>query len=209
MAFLDLSGNKIETIANDALILPALQLLELQNNKLRVLSDDIFKQTPQLKEIYVHRNNLEHIGESFMGLAAIEYISLGDNRIEDINLAIFAKLPKLTTLLLSENGFTFAATQFDAQQQWNSPLTLLRIASPNLTDATELKKLKMFPHLKTLDLSDSRFPNFQIDGDQTLKDILPSLEKVSIFSREIDCKVVQAMIDALKPQNVKVWDWCY
>lgn len=208
LAFLDLSGNRIETIANDALTLPALQLLKLQNNKLRVLSDNIFEQTPQLEEIYVHRNKLEHIGESFTGLTAIEYISLGDNRIGDINLAIFAKLPKLTTLLLSENGFTFAATQLDAQQQWNSPLTLLRIASPNLTDATELKKLKMFPHLKKIDLSDSRFSNFQIDGDQTLKDILPSLEEVSIFSTEIDCKIVQTMIDALKPQNVKVWDWC-
>lgn len=71
-----------------------------------------------------------------------------------------------------------------------------RIGSPNLTDATELKKLKMFPHLHTIDLSNSRFPDFQIDGNLTLKDILPAVDIAAHGHRvgQAKCEIFESVL---------------
>lgn len=202
---LNLAFNYIVTIADDALAFPALEELKLQGNNLKVLSDNVFKHLQRLEKINVGYNRLEHIGQAFAGLPVRE-IRLTENNIVDANLAVFARLSKLDDLSLTENGFTFAATQSDDQEQWNSPLRTLRIGSPNTTDPSELKKLKIFPHLKTIDLSDSNFPNFKIDGEQTLKDILPALKNVVL--NDMACGKVQRLANELLKMNVTVSDSC-
>lgn len=64
LVFLDLAQNKIETIEDGALNFPALQILYLQKNKLRTLSDAVFERLPMLEMIKLERNRLEHIGRS-------------------------------------------------------------------------------------------------------------------------------------------------
>lgn len=206
---LDLESNQIETIEDDALNLPALEYLYLDDNKLRTLSDTVFDGLPALKFIRINNNRLEHIGRSFYSLSNVRNIKLGNNRIQDIDLAAFAKMSKLGGLTLSQSGFTFASTHIENDDHsTDSVLYELQIDANNLTDATELNALKMFPHLSLLSLDGNLYENLDVGPNRTLKDILPSLRTVFLRESRISCETLLAEEQKLNAKNVTVWHKC-
>lgn len=204
---LNLIDNQIETIEDGAFDFPKLDGLMLTTNKLKRLSNDIFQLTPMLRWIGLAQNEIEHIGESLYRLSKVERIFLDKNPIRDIDLNHFASLPKLDSLSLRQIGLTFANTiVIDADAHgWNSPLTFLNIGHSNLSDANELKKLRLFPRIQTLRMEGNNYSNLQVNGYETLKDLLPSLDSLYVDeSLNIDCATMTSIARELQAKGVKV-----
>lgn len=205
---LDLESNEIETIEDGALNLPALKYLYLDDNKLRRLSDAVFEQVPALEFIRMNNNQLEHIGRSLYTLLNAMNIRLGRNRIQDIDLAAFAKMPQLGGLTLSQSGFTFATTHTEDDNSGKSILHELQIDANNLTDATELNALTIFPNLVLLSLDGNLYENLEVGGNRTLKDILPSLRTLFLRETRMSCETLLAAEQKYNAKNVTVWHTC-
>lgn len=201
---LDLTENKIEIIEEGALDLPALKQLNLARNKLTRLTDAIFGRLPKLESIIFDFNSLEYVGQALSGLANVADISLDRNNIQDIDLGAFAKLPSLKKLILTQSGFTFAATKLEEHQQRISPLIKLNIGGNYLNNAVELNKLRIFPSLEYLGLSWNSFANLDAVGNQTLKDIMPSLEMLDLYGNTMDSEYLLDIERKLNAQNVDV-----
>lgn len=202
--YLDLTKNKIEIIQEGALDLLALKQLNLAHNKLTRLTETVFDRLPKLESIILDFNNLEYIGHALSGLANVADISLDRNEIQDIDLAAFAKLPSLKKLILTQSGFTFAATELEENQQRNSPLIKLNVGGNYLSNAMELNKLRMFPSLEYLGLSWNSFANLEAGGNQTLKDIMPSLEMLDLYGNTMNSEYLLEIERKLNAQNVEV-----
>lgn len=195
---IDLTLNEIETIEDGAFDLPSLLLINVSFNKLKRLSDDTFAKTPKLVSIEIGANELNHIGQSLYNLPEVRSIIMEKNKIEDIDMAQFAKLPKLLMLGLKESGFTFTNTKIEDGQEYNSTLRELHIPLNDLSDVTELKKLRIFPNLMKLNLFGNPYPNVEIDGNQTLTDILPKLREINLRHTAIECSNMESIIQKLK-----------
>lgn len=173
---------------------------------MKQLSDDIFEHTPKLSWIKLAGNRLEHIGQSLYRLPKANRIELDkcSDRIEDIDLVGFAKMPKLERLSLARTGFTFELTKVDVDgHEWNSSLNYLDIESNNLTDANELSKLRIFPHLEVLNLGGNLFSDLNIEGNETLKDVLPSLKLIYIRqSVNINCDRIAIIAQQWKSNDI-------
>lgn len=205
LKYLNLGNNKIESIQDGALELPALKLLNLAHNKLTRLSDTVFGGLPKVESINLDFNYLEYIGHAFNGLQNVAEITLDWNDIQDIDLVAFAKLPSLKQLILTQSGFTFATTQVEENQRWNSPLIKLNIGGNYLSNAAELNKLRIFPNLTFLGLSWNTFPDLEVGrGNRTMKDILPSLEMLDLYGNTMDSGHLLEIEKKLTAQKVAV-----
>lgn len=205
---LHLYNNKIEIIEDGAFDLPALEHLYLNQNKLKRLSDVVFDRLLLLSVLSLDKNELEHIGQSLYSLSNVINIWMEENRIRDIDLAAMAKLPQLELLTLWRSGFTFATTKIEDDQQWNSSLQTLDIGGNNLTDATELNKLRIFPNLKYLKLNGNSFADLEVGGNRTLKDILPSLRWLYMNGMTMNCETTLAAEQKLNAKYVSVYHNC-
>lgn len=202
--YLDLTNNRIEIIQEGALDLRELKQLNLAHNKLTRLTEAIFDRLPKLESIILDFNNLEYIGNALSGLANVADISLDRNDIQDIDLAAFAKLPSLKKLILTQSGFTFAATKLEEQKYRKSPLIKLNVGGNYLNNAVELNILGIFPSLEYLGLSWNSFTNLDAGGNQTLKDIMPSLEMLDLYGNTMDSEYLLGIERKLNAQNVEV-----
>lgn len=196
--------NKIETIEEGALDLPALLQLNLNGNNLKQVPDNVFSGLPKLEQILLSFNDIEKIGQSLCPLKSIEHISLKWNFIEDLNLDAFAQLPNLRKLELSRSGFSFATIELNSGQQWNSSLLELDLANNNLTDATQLTKLRMFPNLQRLDISQNSFADLELGGNRTLNDIWPALESVTIALNSMPCESIPGIVKTSRPMVFEI-----
>lgn len=161
LGFLDLSENDLRTIEEGAFDFVELDVLHLNGNELKRLSDNLFDRMPNVQRISLHQNALERIGRSLYNLSNVNTISLGDNHIIDIDLVEFAQLPKLNDLKLDNSGFTFDTTS-DEYRPINSSLKALDLSQNNLTDASDLIRLRIFRNLCVLNLNVNPFTNFTI-----------------------------------------------
>lgn len=206
---LNLSHNRIEFIENGAFDLPALETLLLGRNQLKRLSETDFQRLPKMNMLNLDDNGLERIDQALYGLESVRTISLNRNRIEDIDLAAFAKLPHLDTLELTQSGFSFVTTLIDeTQSDWDSSLYTLKIGDNNLTDESELFKLKIFPRLEVLNLDQNQFWDLEVADRKTLKDILPSLALVYLRRTAIECDDLIRIVQELKLKQVDVVHDC-
>lgn len=209
LSILNLSNNKIEFLENGAFDLPALETLLLGRNQLKRLSETDFQLLPKISMLNLDDNGLERIDQALYGLESIRTISLNRNHIEDIDLAAFAKLPHLDTLKLTQSGFSFVTTLIDeTQSDWDSSLYTLEIGENNLTDESELIKLKIFPRLEVLNLDQNQFWDLEVADRKTLKDILPSLALVYLRRTAIDCYDLIPLVQELKFKQVDVVHDC-
>lgn len=185
LTFLVLHSNQIETIEDGALDLPALDRIHLDGNRLKRLPDAVFDHVPRLAHVSLNQNDMEHIGQSLYRLPIVETILLGLNRIEDIDLTAFARSAHLQELDLTQAGSIFARMKIDNGQQWSSPLKSLHLNSNGLSDAAELSTLRIFPKLSFLGLAHNLFTSLSVGNNQTLKHVLPALERVYISNNQI------------------------
>lgn len=186
LGILDLEQNRIRTIEDGALDLPQLQFLILARNELKRLSNDIFVKLPALLLLELEQNRLEHIGQSLHELANIDTICLEDNRIQDLDLTALAKLPYLTMLSLAKSGLKLSTITIENGHIWNSSLIDLDLSYNNISDATELNKLTIFPRIRSLNLNGNSLTDLEVGSQKTLKNILPSLERVDIGNMMIN-----------------------
>lgn len=160
----------------------------------------------------LEQNELEHIGRSLYRLKKIDNINLYDNRIQDIDLNEFSKLPLLRKLEMGRSGFTFATTKIEVREIYNNTeLHYLYISNNDLSDARELSKLRIFPFLKFLDLSNNLYENLDVGSNQTLKDILPRLESLDFTDTSIECRNMVAVSREFGSAEIEhlcyFWNW--
>lgn len=201
---LNLRNNEIKTIEEGALDFPALTYVDLSENSLTRLSDTMFDNLPKLQHISLDRNGMEHIGQSLYKSPSIEVIVLDWNHIQDIDLTAFAQLTRLQKLKLIHSGVTLATTKVDEAQQWNSSLIHLDLGANNLSDATELNKLKIFQNLEYLELDENALTNLEIGNNRTLKDVLPSLQSLSFTGNQFTCGTLFEIEKKYEALNVTV-----
>lgn len=198
---LHLDENQIGNIEDDAFNLPELIDLDLSANKLKTLSDVVFVGVPKLTKLQLEFNELEHIGRSLHGLSQVKRIILASNYIRDIDLAEFTNLPRLKKLDLGRSGFKFATTHLENVHQYNSSLKMLRINGNELTDATELNKLEIFPNLTDLYIGENGYWDLDVGNGRTLRDILPVLE--TVYLCDIETSDNESIRQTLLAANIK------
>lgn len=201
---LDLSRNTITTIEEDAFVMPALETLNLNGNRLRVLSDTVFKHLQHLETIDLHDNDLERVGKSLNGLSSVKTLLLQWNPIQDLDLVAIAMLPKLNVLDLSRTDFQLTSVHFDERRRWNSPLATLKFNANGLTNAADLQKLRIFPHLEELELNENAFIDFDVGGSQTLHDFLPTLNELYLRDLNTDCARVIQLERELERKRINI-----
>lgn len=153
---LKMSENKIRSIENGAFTdLGELLTLELHGNQLKSLKDETFVGLHKIQSLYIGGNQIERIGNSLYCLNSLIIIQAQLNPIEDIDLVKFAQLPKLIALHLrntSSTGLNLDTYNISSEFLSNSKLTELHLDSNNITNAENLKALRVFPKLTWLDL---------------------------------------------------------
>lgn len=184
---LELGENKIEIIDDGALDLPALRFFGISTNNLRRLSDHVFQHLTAIYFLNLNENELEYIGRSLQVVPTLEHLFLDDNHIRDLDLNALAELPRLSVLSLVNTSFTFAKTVAKNGNLSVSRLAYLDLSRNNLSDATELIKLKRFPGLRSIGLSENMFKDLEIGANQTLFNVLPLLEMVQVRGMNVDC----------------------
>lgn len=86
----------------------ALEIMDFQNNKIRLLPRRAFEAMPKLKQIYFDDNEIRTIqADAFKGLTYLEYLGLRNNRLKEINENIFPNKLKVRTMLISANYLNY------------------------------------------------------------------------------------------------------
>lgn len=198
--FIDLHGNRIESIEDDAFVLPKLGYLYLSNNRIHFLSDNMFRGAHKLLYIDFAENDLRHIGKAFHDLDQLVFVDLSHNRINDLDLIAFAKLPRLLSLGLNNSGF-----QWGNGDQWPyKPSTLkhLDIASNSLTGTDPLTRLRHFSNLETLNLEGNNFS--ELDGFKNIGKDFPKINEIGLTGNKFTCDKLKSIVDSLLTQMVTV-----
>ena len=89
--------------------LPALSLLDLSNNNLRVLKQNMFTMNQLLQRIYLYDNELVRIEESFDRVTGLEILDVSSNQLVDFGRVPYAGLlatgTKMRILNIANNRF--------------------------------------------------------------------------------------------------------
>ncbi|XP_065927549.1 leucine-rich repeat-containing protein 3-like [Magallana gigas] len=72
--------------------------LDLMGNQISMIDNNTFKGLPQLKKLYLERNQISRIDNTFKGLLQLKLLSLNRNQITTIVNNTFAGLSQLTQL---------------------------------------------------------------------------------------------------------------
>lgn len=99
------TSNQIETIESDAFADNLkLEWISFWNNKLKLVSDQIFRPLKNLRTLLFSINKIDFVDPgSFDGLINLEYLGLESNKITLIDAKTFKSLNKLKELALSRN----------------------------------------------------------------------------------------------------------
>ncbi|KAI4474599.1 hypothetical protein M0804_014763 [Polistes exclamans] len=102
-----LSNNGLFHICNDLILdFPELEHIDLSNNDID-LPVDIFKATPNLKQIILSSSGIDMIPvRTFNNLTNLEYLNIMSNHLEKFEAGIFDQLVSLTSLNLANNLFS-------------------------------------------------------------------------------------------------------
>jgi len=89
-----LSFNQIETIEGK-FALTNLKFLYLHHNKLRRISDDVFKACPKTMAIDLSHNEIESVADNaFSELTSLDHVNLGHNKVSSFNNLKFSDVNK-------------------------------------------------------------------------------------------------------------------
>ncbi len=111
---LHLDGNTIRQIdsqsfgANlESIVLPSLNKLALNNNKLKDIDGESFIKLVDLKAITLSNNRLQSLTASmFKGLKRLEFLDINNNNLSKIENSTFKSLSSLKVLYLSQNSLS-------------------------------------------------------------------------------------------------------
>uniref|UniRef100_A0A8C6U4U0 TIR domain-containing protein n=1 Tax=Neogobius melanostomus TaxID=47308 RepID=A0A8C6U4U0_9GOBI len=160
---LRLSANNIDRIRQTDLTgLTRLMFLDLQSNIISHIEDGAFSDLSGLNELIMADNNLKNLTDDmFKGLHNLSHLNLNRNQIALISKFAFEPLKHLQELYLSN----LTDNQIPSFQSDDFPI---------LSD--------VFPHLKSLDLSEAG-PEFEWDVSE--KSFLKSLSSLYLFDTQL------------------------
>ncbi|XP_058860112.1 peroxidasin homolog isoform X2 [Acipenser ruthenus] len=83
---------------------PQTNLLQLNNNQIRIIPRRAFENLKNLKYLFIYKNEIQEIQkEAFKGLISLEQLYLHFNNLEILESGIFNDLPSLQRLFLNNN----------------------------------------------------------------------------------------------------------
>jgi len=114
LRILDLSGNKIVTLAAQAFsATPNLEILDIHDNQLEVVTTGALSPLKALRYLHMQRNKLKTLQSPgatplsyFKDNADLVYLDLSENSIESVESDLFAPNPSLSHLNLRSNSIT-------------------------------------------------------------------------------------------------------
>ena len=84
---ISIRNNKLRQVEDQFSTLPALQLINLANNRIKTLSENAFKGTVNLRVLDLHKNKLNYIAPSaFANTPKLKYLVLRDNPLRQVTL---------------------------------------------------------------------------------------------------------------------------
>lgn len=190
LEYLHLYANQIETIESGALNLPKLIEAFFTDNKIKVLPDDLFSQTPLLEIIELRNNELKTIGNAFANCHKVYSIALENNdQLEDGKLSKFARLGGLLSLSLNNTGLKISKDDVNEEKLGGSPVLRLNLANNKLSDPNIFYHLSVFPELKHVDLYNNNFEEMNNSTDDEIRKYLPKLETVDLKNNLLKVKL--------------------
>ncbi|XP_058455658.1 relaxin receptor 2-like isoform X1 [Malaya genurostris] len=100
---LSLARNQIRTVAVDALDLPILEHLYLSENRLRLISNDTFRNLPNLLGLFLNDNEIKYFQlGSFAGIHNLTTMNLKGNKFTRIDRRVLENLTNLNYIHFSE-----------------------------------------------------------------------------------------------------------
>jgi Leucine-rich repeat (LRR) protein len=106
-------STNLKLISHNALDMPALETLDLHDNKLKVLHGDTFDKLPSLKALFMMDNKIEYLNNNLLNnLINLQNISLEGNLLMRIERKVFANNVNLQNIWLNNNKLQFI--DFDA-----------------------------------------------------------------------------------------------
>lgn len=118
LRILDLSANKIETLATQAFsTTPNLEILDIHDNQLQDVTTGAFSPLKSLRYLHLQHNNLKTLQSSgappvsyFKDNPQLSYLDLSENSIESIESDLFAPNSSISHLNLRSNSITHMPT---------------------------------------------------------------------------------------------------
>lgn len=160
---LALSANRIDRIEHGAFgDLRTLETLNLIQNEIKFLDEQVFRGPVALNTLLLGHNRIRDIRSYLYTLTTIEALSLESNLINNIDITMFARLPKLKKLNLRATGVQLRNVDVGRDIAFQSQLIFLDLENNNLTNASDLDVLVVFPNLSYLDLSGNDYKNKDI-----------------------------------------------
>ncbi len=157
---LDLSGNQLQILSNDAFIgLTQLNTLYLYDNQLSILNDGVFSQLPKLNYLNLYGNKLSILSDGvFIGLTQLHSLYLYRNQLSMLSDGVFNELTQLNTLKLYDNQLSMLSDGvFNELTQLNS----LNLRSNNLSTLND-GMFNGLNQLRSLSLSSNRLKDTAI-----------------------------------------------
>lgn len=163
---LHLDENRIDEIEDGALNFPKLIWLELQGNRLKVISD---------------------ISTS-LRLMQLKKLSLGNNPLENLELKTFLKYEHLEYLDIRNTGFDLDAFNISADdiRSSQSKINELNLSGCKIENGKNIVKLKIFPNLQVLRLHADSLTTMDLNVIQNGD--LPKLSTIWIYGNNFDAK---------------------
>ncbi|CAG9766684.1 unnamed protein product [Ceutorhynchus assimilis] len=105
VAEIDLSRNSIAELKRDTFRdTVQLRFLYLSHNRLKSIEDGLLSNMTRIQKIYLDHNEIEYINENtFQNLIVLSDVNLGYNKLKRIEFDLKQKLPKLNSLNVEEN----------------------------------------------------------------------------------------------------------
>lgn len=207
---LDISDNAIDTIEDDALMLPALEEFLCSRNKLKILPDRIFQGAPNLLNIDFRENVLEKIGHAFSVMHKLNQLQLSNNdKLTDLNVLGFTKMASLISLELENVGLrtiSGVAHSNDSNVTGGSnrvPLTTLNLKNNHLSEVDFLRRMSIFGKLEKLFVDKNKFNRWQNEDVARIKALFPNIELIVTKNNIWDKKwVEETLVPVFKTNHI-------
>ena len=113
LVHLDLSSNQLSILVESARIFESmsstLQVLKLNNNRLKTIEPKVFQNLVNLKELDMSQNELAVLEkETLSGLQRLTHLHLSHNDLNSLHNDAFVSVPEVLVLDLSQNKFRLA-----------------------------------------------------------------------------------------------------
>jgi len=150
---LDLSHNVLEDVDAEILNMKKLEILRINNNKLKKLDCPECEVPSSLRELYASANSLTQFPEEMGGLVQLNKLDLSRNKLNEVPKGIH-KLRKVTYLNFAYNKVNALPKKMDRLKS----LQELDLSNNNIKDIPQV--MKKCKNLSTLDVSGNAIKQF-------------------------------------------------